>query len=164
MRSHKKLQTVLLSLLLIGTGSGCSFILGVTAGAVATVGYTVYQGGRLVVVGASEAADGVAYAFSDGALVTVCPAPLELVYNAALVTFHEMKFKNIDGKQDALSAELTAYSVKNERITLELEHHDNKSADFSLQIGEDGDLEKSQVIYERIIQVINDSRAQQEQQ
>lgn len=139
--------------------TGCGIVYG-AAGAVALTGYTVYKGGELVVVSATQAvSSGVegaeAIVFSDGTLKTECPASVKKVYRASEKVLEDLRFTSVRGDYDVLYGTLRARNHRKEKILLELERVDGSTTGFELRIGKRGDIESSQMIYDHIIAMIN---------
>ena len=142
--------------------TGCRIIAGgaaVTVGTVAITGYTVYQGGKLAAVSVQKATErgkkGVgSVVYSGGEFKTVCHYNVDTVAKASYAVFRQMGFRNIKGNFDALSGFLNAETIKGEDISLRLNVIENNMTDIQIKVGIKGNLKNSEIIYDRILSVL----------
>lgn len=137
---------------------GCRVLLGTTAvavGAVGLVGYGVYKTGEIAVTGVGAAVSGVASGahsvlFADGDFTATCDGTVEEVWRAGDTILRANGFRSVSGTRDALSGHLLAETSSNEEITVKLEAAAQGQTHVRVRIGADGNLNKSETLYNLI--------------
>lgn len=151
---------------------GCRVLLGTTAvavGAVGLVGYGVYKTGEVAVTGAGAAVVGVASGahsvlFADGDFKATCDGTVEEVWRAGDRVLRTGGFRSVSGTRDALSGILLATTLNNEDITVKLESAAQGQTHVRVRIGADGNLNKSETLYNLIAtQVAKAGRTQSQE-
>lgn len=107
------------------------------------------SGCLLVAVGAG-AAGTVAYV--KGELEATLSAGMDSSYAATLKALDQLQIVPTQKLKDSLSAEVTARTADDTKITVKLTRVDEKVTNLSIRVGVFGDQEKSTTIYSRIKQ------------
>jgi hypothetical protein len=149
--------------------SGCQFILGTAAlgtavvvGTAGVAGYTVYKGGEAVVSTAGAAGSSTMNAFqnkhnevmvSRGTLKTKCRHKVANLYSATMTVFREEGFTDIQGRQDGLQGTISARTVFNKAVSVDLYLLSKKRTAVEIRIG-GGNIKQSEYLYDQILRAV----------
>jgi hypothetical protein len=146
--------------------SGCRILVGtvaVTVGAVGLVGYGVYKTGEAAVTGVGSAVRSVtkgreSVVFVNGEFSSRCEGPVETVWLASDVTLKANGFRSVVGSRDALSGVLKAVTWNDQEVVVRLEASGQDQTEVRIRIGPEGDLKKSETLYQLIVAELSRAR------
>lgn len=145
---------------------GCRLAAGVTAASIAVVAGTVHLAGRTVQATGRTVGEALHFGksrvdkrteqaarivFRNGDFVAARSESVKTLWIASRMTFTQMRFRNIRGKYDLLSGEMTATTIDNKKIDLRLKAVGSRETEMRIRIGARGDQSTSELIYNSIV-------------
>ncbi|MBN4074083.1 DUF3568 family protein [bacterium AH-315-E10] len=165
----KKINFVSMLLLVSVIVNGCRAVTGalvvgtvIVVGAAGVVGYTVYEGGKTVIVTVVNVGSAMkkditnthqTIVISRGTLKADCNYTVQELYNASRIVFKKNGFKRITGKYDALTGILQARTASNYIVEIQFKTQAKNVTTVQVRTGS-GNLKHAELIYDDVLSTV----------